>query len=61
MLDLINSFSSIKLLKYIQANPHACKMKERNDKLTLVFENVNNVREAIELLEPIVEKEQVLG
>jgi transcription-repair coupling factor (superfamily II helicase) len=44
------------VLKYIQANPHACKMKERNDKLTLVFENVNNVREAIGLLEPILEK-----
>ncbi|MBL4667855.1 MAG: transcription-repair coupling factor, partial [Flavobacteriales bacterium] len=41
------------VLKYIQANPHTCKMKERNDKLTLVFENVNNVREAIALLEPI--------
>ncbi|MGB0887693.1 MAG: hypothetical protein ACPGSL_06195 [Vicingaceae bacterium] len=42
------------VLKYIQANPHACKMKERNDKLTLIFENVGNVREAIGLLEPIV-------
>jgi len=41
------------VLKYIQANPHTCKMKERNDKLTLVFENVNNVGEAIALLEPI--------
>ncbi|MDB4533547.1 transcription-repair coupling factor [Vicingaceae bacterium] len=48
------------VLKYIQANPHACKMKEKNDKLTLVFENVNNVREAISLLEPIIIKESVL-
>ena len=46
-----------KVLTYIQENPHACKMKERNDKLTLVFENVNNVSEAIGLLNPIVEKQ----
>ena len=49
------------VLKYIQANPYTCKMKERNNKLTLVFENVNNVREAIELLEPIVKQNSVLG
>ena len=42
------------VLKYIQANPYVCKMKERNDKLTLVFENVNNVGEAIGLLSPIL-------
>jgi transcription-repair coupling factor (superfamily II helicase) len=48
------------VLKYIQANPHTCKMKERNDKLTLVFENVNNVRDAIGLLEPIVAKELII-
>lgn len=44
-----------KVLNYIQHNPSACKMKERNDKLTLVFENVSNVRKSIELLEPIIE------
>lgn len=42
-----------KVLKYVQENPHACKMKERNDKLSLVYENVKNVVQAIELLEPI--------
>lgn len=42
------------VLKYIQANPYACKMKERNNKLSLVFENVNTVGEAIKLLEPIL-------
>jgi transcription-repair coupling factor (superfamily II helicase) len=47
------------VLKYIQNNPHTCKMKERNDKLSLVFENVNNVREAIDLLEPILEKKSL--
>ena len=48
-----------KVLNYIQHNPHACKMKERNEKLTLVFENVVNVRQAIEMLEPISEKNKV--
>jgi transcription-repair coupling factor (superfamily II helicase) len=47
------------VLKYIQTNPHTCKMKERNDKLSLVFENVNNVREAIDLLEPILENKSL--
>jgi transcription-repair coupling factor (superfamily II helicase) len=46
-----------KVLKYIQENPHTCKMKERNDKLTLVFENVNNITEAIGLLNPIVDNQ----
>ncbi len=50
-----------KVLNYIQNNPHTCKMKERNEKLTLVFENVNNVLQAIELLDPIVEKKVVAG
>ena len=29
------------------------KMKERNEKLSLVFEDVRNVMNAIELLQPI--------
>jgi transcription-repair coupling factor (superfamily II helicase) len=45
-----------RVLNYIQHNPHACKMKERNEKLTLVFENVNSVLQAIELLEPLIEQ-----
>ncbi len=49
-----------KVLNYIQHNPHACKMKERNEKLTLVFENVNNVRQSIEMLEPIAENKVFL-
>lgn len=50
-----------KVLNYIQHNPHACKMKERNEKLTLVFENVSHVRQAIQLLEPIVGKKEVVA
>jgi transcription-repair coupling factor (superfamily II helicase) len=49
-----------KVLTYIQTNPYKCQMKERNEKLTLVFENVQHVRHAIELLEPIAEKRVVV-
>lgn len=48
------------VLKFIQNNPTACKMKERNEKLSLVYEGVENVVKAIELLSPlIVPKEMV--
>lgn len=36
-----------RVLKYVQANPRGCKMKEGNNKLTLTFENVGSVNEAI--------------
>ncbi|MFA4851327.1 MAG: transcription-repair coupling factor [Bacteroidales bacterium] len=39
-----------RVLNYVQANPRSCKMKEGNNKLTLTFENVNNVNEAIQKL-----------
>jgi transcription-repair coupling factor (superfamily II helicase) len=41
------------VLKFVQANPYTCKMKERNNKLSLVFENVAVIEKAIELLKPI--------
>jgi len=43
------------VLKHVQANPHLCKMKERNNKLSLVFENVKGIQAAIQLLQPITE------
>ncbi|MGE0562481.1 MAG: transcription-repair coupling factor [Flavobacteriales bacterium] len=49
------SDSFTKVLKYVQSNPRLCAMKERNDKLTLVFENVKSIKQAIELLEPIMQ------
>lgn len=42
------------VLKFVQANPYTCKMKERNDKLTLVFENVASIEKAIEILNPVL-------
>jgi len=49
------SDSFTKVLKYVQTNPRICTMKERNDKLTLVFENVKSIKQAIELIEPIIQ------
>ena len=49
------------VLKYIQANPRVCKMKERNDKLSLIFENVTTITQAIDLLTPITEKKILLS
>ncbi|MCX6310296.1 MAG: transcription-repair coupling factor [Bacteroidetes bacterium] len=43
-----------KVLKFIQSNPRASKMKEVNNKLTLSFENVKSVKDAIGKLNPIV-------
>ncbi len=41
------------ILKYIQLNPKACQMKERNNKLSLVFEKVSEVEMALHHLEMI--------
>lgn len=43
-----------KVLQFVQQNAGLCKLKERNDRLSLIFENVNSVQRAIELLEGIV-------
>jgi transcription-repair coupling factor (superfamily II helicase) len=43
------------VLKHVQSNPHLCKMKEKNNKLSLVFDNVNGIKSAINLLQPITE------
>lgn len=36
-----------RVLAYVQANPRSCKMKEGNNKLTLTFENIGSVSDAI--------------
>lgn len=43
-----------KVLRFVQGNPSLCTMKERNDKLTLVFDNVNGIDQAIGLLKPVL-------
>jgi len=41
------------ILKYIQFNPKSCQMKERNNKLSLVFENVCEINTAVNHLKMI--------
>ncbi len=47
------SESFTRVLKFIQSNPRAAKMKEANNKLTLSFEGVKNIRDAIGALTPV--------
>ncbi len=42
-----------KVLKYVQHHPKLCKMKENREKLSLSFENIKSVNEAIRALKPI--------
>ena len=42
-----------KVLQFVQQNPGACKLKERNDRLSLVFENVNSIIQAIDKLRKV--------
>jgi transcription-repair coupling factor (superfamily II helicase) len=44
------------VLNFIQANPKACQMKERNNKLSLIFEKVNKVEIALHHLNMILER-----
>jgi len=47
-----------KVLKFVQTNPSACKMKEKQTRiglrLMLTFENIKSVKQALEALQPIV-------
>lgn len=42
-----------KVLKFVQQNQRICKMKETNGKLTLSFEGIKSIDNAIESLKPI--------
>ena len=44
-----------KILKFVQTNARKCKMKENNGKLTLSFENIRSIDDAIVVLKPILE------
>ena len=43
-----------KVLKFVQQNSKLCKMKETNGKLTLSFENIRSIDDAIGVLRPVV-------
>lgn len=46
-----------KVLQYVQQNPNKCKLKEHNNKLSLIFEHVSSIEKSIQLLEKILLKE----
>lgn len=43
-----------KVLKYVQHNARVCKMKENNGKLSLSFENIRSIDDAITALKPVL-------
>jgi len=47
-------FSTV--ITYVQQHPSQCRLKERNNKLSLIFSNVKNVSQAIKTLRPLREK-----
>lgn len=42
------------VLKFVQQHPKVCKMKEANGKLSLAFENIKSVDDAVNSLKPIL-------
>ena len=44
-----------KVLKFVQQNARSCKMKETNGKLTLSFENIKSIDDAINTLKPLID------
>lgn len=46
-----NSETFSKILIYVQKNPKHCKLKEVNNKLTITFENIKKVSEAIDTIQ----------
>ncbi|MFN4233641.1 MAG: transcription-repair coupling factor [Bacteroidia bacterium] len=48
-----------KVLHYVQKNSRACKMKEQNNKLSIVFEQVDSVSKALDLIKTMHEFEPI--
>jgi transcription-repair coupling factor (superfamily II helicase) len=48
-----------KVLQFVQQNPSACKMKEKQTRnglrLLLTFENIKTVKQALAVLKPIID------
>mgnify|MGYP003634278945 CR=1 FL=1 len=49
-----------KVLQFVQQNPNRCKLKERNNKLSLIFDHVSSIEKSIQLLEKVLVKELTL-
>jgi transcription-repair coupling factor (superfamily II helicase) len=44
-----------RILRFVQANPKRCRMKEAREKLSMTFLNVNSVFDGLEVLKEIIE------
>lgn len=44
-----------RVLRYVQFNPSACRMKENKDKLSLTFSNITTIRQALDALQPLAD------
>ena len=53
--DYYNSPAFGNIIKFVQLNPKIGKLKERNEKLTMVFENVDSISKAINTLDPVLQ------
>ncbi len=60
--DFYQSPAFTKVLQYVQANPRACQLKEKQTRnglrLLLVFEGINSVEKALRVLEPLAGRKQ---
>jgi transcription-repair coupling factor (superfamily II helicase) len=56
--NFYQSSNFTKVLQFVQSNPNACKMKEKQTRiglrLLLTFENIKSVKQALKVLKPIV-------
>jgi transcription-repair coupling factor (superfamily II helicase) len=42
------------MLNFVRTHPTQCRMKEHNNKLSLIISKVNNVSAALQLMQPLV-------
>ena len=51
-----NSQSFIYILQFVQTNPKKCKMREKNNMLSIVFFNISDVDSCLTLLKNIIKE-----
>ncbi len=49
-----------KVLQFVQQNPKLCKLKERRERLSLIFEQVSSIQQTLDVLGGILEKEKLV-
>ncbi|KAB1063830.1 transcription-repair coupling factor [Salibacter halophilus] len=48
-----------RVLEYVKQNMHRCELKQRKEKLSLVFKDITSIQEALNTLRPILQEETV--